>query len=169
MFEPTMSNAMSVPDHLDYISRRVSVSGIFGAVAGTFIAMYRGYDSIVRTSSRTAFSCAMVSTACFTIERCTYIGVTQYLLNEQEQIDLFHNSKQIYYLKLYTHTIGGILGGAMVGGLYTGKLLRGAFVFTPLMLFIAMTEEQVKYQLYQTMQHQNNERYQESQQESVTK
>lgn len=138
---------MSIQDHLDYISLRVSISGVLGLVSGSFIALYRGHDSILRTSSRTGFSCALVSTACFSMERCAYIGVTQYLLDDHEREELYMNSKKQYYLKLYSHMIGGILGGAYVGGIYTGKILRGAFVFTPIMLLIAMTEDKLMHEI----------------------
>ena len=46
-------------------------------------------------------------------------------------------------MKLYSHAIGGVLGGAYVGGLFTGKLVRGAAVFTPIMLLIAITEDKL--------------------------
>lgn len=136
-----MTKGMSIDDHLDYMSLRVSVSGVLGLVSGTFIALYRGHDSILRTSSRTAVSCALVSTACFGMERIAYIGVTQYLFNDHDREELYTNSKKQYYLKLYTHALGGMLGGGYVGGLYTGKFLRGSFVFTPFMLLIAMSED----------------------------
>lgn len=136
-----MTKGMSIDDNLDYMSLRVSASGVLGLVSGTFIALYRGHDSILRTSGRTGLSCALVSTACFGMERIAHIGVTQYLFNDQEREELYTNSKKQYYLKLYSHALGGILGGGYVGALYTGKFLRGAFVFTPFMLLIAMTED----------------------------
>jgi hypothetical protein len=138
-----MSKGMSIQDHLDFISLRVSVSGVVGLISGTFIALYRGHDSIFRTSSRTGFSCALVSTACFSMERCAYIGITQYLWNDQEREELYMNTKKQYYLKLYSHAIGGMLGGAYVGGIYTGKIVRGALVFSPIMLLIAMLEDKL--------------------------
>ena len=94
-----MTKGMSIDDHLDYMSLRVSVSGVLGLVSGTFIALYRGHDSILRTSSRTAVSCALVSTACFGMERIAYIGVTQYLFNDHDREELYTNSKKQYYLK----------------------------------------------------------------------
>jgi uncharacterized membrane protein YoaK (UPF0700 family) len=154
---------MSLQEHLDYISLRVTTSGVLGAVSGTFISLYRGYDSLFRTSARTAFSCALVSTACFSVERCAYVGMTQYLFDENEQEELMNNKKKQYYLKLYSHLVGGLLGGAYVGGLYTGKFMRGAFVFTPIMLLIAVTEEHVQFQL-QTMKQLEIHREQKQQQ-----
>jgi hypothetical protein len=134
---------MSIQDHLDYLSLRVSLSGVTGLVSGTFIALYRGHDSIFRTSSRTGFSCALVGTACFGMERLAYIGMTQYLWNDHDREELYRNTKKQYYLKLISHATGGALGGAYVGGLFTGKLVRGAAVFAPFMVFIAMTENTV--------------------------
>lgn len=169
---PTMSNGMSIQDHLDYVSSRVVISGGLGLLSGSFIALYRGHDSIFRTASRTGFSCALVGTACFSMERLAYIGVTQYLLKEHEREELYQNSKKQYYLKLYSHAIGGVLGGAYVGGLFTGKLMRGAFVFAPIMLLIAMTEEKVIHEIRESMLPESDiESYEEEgePQESITK
>jgi hypothetical protein len=134
---------MSLNDTLDYISLRVSVSGVAGALAGSAISLYRGYDSIVRTSSRTALSCALVGTACFTMERLVNVGVNMYLNGKDGDFDARDSCKRQYYVKLYSHTIGGLIGGAWVGGLFTGKFMRGALVFAPIMLAIAMTEEKI--------------------------
>jgi uncharacterized membrane protein YoaK (UPF0700 family) len=152
---PKPRNVMSIQDHFDYISVRVSASGILGAISGSLIALYRGHDSILRTSARTAISCSLVCTACFSFERLAYIGITQYIFDENEDyVDgeslinkhnnkTYNNANLQYYLKLYTHMMGGMLGGAYVGGLYTGRLLRGAIVFTPIMLLIAVTDEAI--------------------------
>ena len=136
----------SFTEALDYISRRVTISGGTGALAGSFIALYRGHDSVFRTAARTAFSCALVGTACFSAERLVYLGVRHYLLvNDDDAVVISNESRQKedYYLKLYSHALGGLLSGAWLGRLYTGKAVRGALFFAPLMLGIAVAEEMV--------------------------
>jgi F0F1-type ATP synthase assembly protein I len=131
---------------LNYISRRVTLSGATGALAGALVALHRGHDSVGRTAARTALSCALVGTACFSAERLVYLGVQRYLMKESDMLAASDESrrKEEYYLKLYSHCIGGVLSGAFLGHLYTKKAVRGSLFFAPLMLGIAVVEEKVK-------------------------
>jgi uncharacterized membrane protein YoaK (UPF0700 family) len=143
---------------LQYISRRVTLSGVTGALAGAFLALWRGHDSISATSARTAVSCALVGTTCFSAERLVYLGVHRYLITDKDRLGASDESRrrEEYYLKLYSHAVGGLLSGAFLGHLYTRKAVRGALFFAPLMLGIAVAEEKAKevFLHYQEQEHQ---------------
>jgi hypothetical protein len=141
---------MPTTENFEYISRRVGVAGAVGAFGGAFLALYRGHDSVFRTSSRTAMSCALVGTACFSFERVVHLVVSKFMIRQDDDVvgDHDDNYRKQYYLKLYTYTLGGVLSGAWLGSIYARKSLRGALCFGPLMLLIAVAEEKLTETLH---------------------
>ena len=56
-------------DHVDRVSRRVSISAVTGFVGGTAYATLRGISPVGPTALKVAGSFAMVATALFVPER----------------------------------------------------------------------------------------------------
>jgi hypothetical protein len=109
-------------DVIDHISARVTLAGSLGAISGVVNAMYKG-NRIPRTAGLTAFSCALSATVCVGTER------------------LLALAPPVKEFSLVTHALSGLFGGALLGGLYLGRPLRGAFFFVPVMLLVGTGEQ----------------------------
>lgn len=129
---------------IDHISARVSLAGTMGAVTGMGMAVLKGHARPVRTIALTAFSCAMVGTACFTAERLAAVALQQLAMRQNNNV---HDKNEMAPLSntwefvLTTHALGGAGGGALTGGLYLHRPLRGVFFFVPLMLLVGTGEK----------------------------
>ena len=145
-----------IDEVLDHIGNRVTLSTILGIFGGATYASYKGFP-IVKTSASTAVSFALVSTACFVMERGAnaILHRSSILLvddagNDKETDNDFlygdassaFSASNIHQTKLHygSHAIGGIMGGCVVGFLFQGKPLAGALLLTPLMLGIGKIE-----------------------------
>ena len=117
-------------EDFDRVTSRVSLAAVFGALAGTGTSLLNG-TPMRRTIAFTAFSCALTGTACFSAER----GAT--LVSRH----LFHRHGNQWEDVLVCHSIGGVVGGAILGTLYIGKPLHGVVFFVPLMLLIGTGEK----------------------------
>lgn len=147
------NTASTTNNWLDHVSKRVVLSGVGGAVAGSFTAVYRGHYSTFRTASLTALSCALVGTACFGTERLVYHALTRMTMMQPQQPTGANGTKQntadvtwpsSYVLSLVSHAVGGLLGGAYIGAAYSNRPGRGALMMAPLMMGIVVVEEQYK-------------------------
>lgn len=128
---------------LDHLAARVTVSTLTGLGCGAAYATYKGFPT-PKTSMSAALSCALVSTACFSMERLAFGAITRItpLLDGDEDDDnsvpsapklasaATTSSKTIYA----SHAVGGALGGGIAGYLFQGNPFSGAFLLTPLML-----------------------------------
>lgn len=152
---------------LDRIAIRVTASTLTGLGCGLAYSTYKGFP-ILKTSISTATSFALISTACFGMERVANIMLCQssailYNSNDddsdfdekriepndtndgrrqtasiqQQQLPQPTINPKIHYT---SHTIGGLFGGSIVGFLFQGKPLAGAFLLTPIMLCIGKLE-----------------------------
>ena len=155
-----LDDALAVIDHL---SSRVTASTLTGLGCGAIYSTYRGLP-IFKTSMSTAASFALVSTACFGMERVANIILCQssaIILNSsnndndddgkriesnhvedtsihQPQHDIMYSQKKFHY---QSHAIGGLLGGSVVSYLYHGKpTIGGVMLLTPIMLCIGKLE-----------------------------
>ena len=150
-----IDNALSVIDH---IAARVSASAITGIGCGAAFATYKGFP-IFKTSASAALSCAMISTACFGMERVAYGILKQSsLLMEEDKpstanVDSNTDTPSIILQSTTTtrianpkmhygsHALGGLFGGSIVGFLFHGKPWAGAALMVPLMLGMGKIEE----------------------------
>lgn len=129
---------------LDHLAARVTVSALTGLGCGAAYATYKGFP-IPKTSMSAALSCALVSTACFSMERLAFGAITRItpLLDGDDNDDdnsvpsapkltsaATTSSKAMYA----SHAVGGALGGGIAGYLFQGNPFAGAFLLTPLML-----------------------------------
>ncbi|KAL3783069.1 hypothetical protein HJC23_012106 [Cyclotella cryptica] len=136
--------ALSVLDHL---AARVTASATTGFGCGAAYATYKGYP-IAKTSLSAAVSCALISTACFGVERIAYgilrrsdQFVTGFSGNRPvDGTDSARESKPSPNLLYGSHALGGLVGGGLVGILYQGAPLKGSILFTPIMLGISQLE-----------------------------
>lgn len=146
-----------IDDILDHIGNRVTVSTISGLFAGATYASYKGFP-IVKTSASTAVSFALVSTACFVLERGANailhrspISLFEDGHDDEKAIDgnvCYGNASSamppstIHHPRLHygSHALGGFMGGCVVGFLFQGKPLAGALLLTPIMLGIGKIE-----------------------------
>lgn len=149
-----MDDALAV---LDHIASRVTASVLTGLGCGAAYSSYKGVP-LVKTSMTTAFSFALVSTACFTMERVANIIIRQssILLNDDDDDDdgkpiidsndklsaTTRTTQSNINLGLHygSHGLGGLLGGGIVGFLFQGKPMAGAMLLTPMMLAVGKIE-----------------------------
>ena len=132
---------------IDHIAARVTASAAAGIGCGAAYATYKGFP-IFKTSMSAALSCALVSTACFAMERVAHGVLTQsaMLIDEKLPTDgdssSSSNTPTIINQPLHygSHALGGLLGGSVVGFLFQGKPLAGALFLTPIMLGIGRIE-----------------------------
>ena len=139
---------------LDHIASRVTASAVTGLGCGAAYSSYRGFP-IVKTTISTAFSFALVSTACFAMERVANVILTRssMLIVDGKSIDSSSNSggeissaaqpavnSGLHY---GSHALGGLMGGGVVGFLFQGKPLAGALLMTPMMVAVGKIEASV--------------------------
>ena len=117
-------------EDFDYASRRVTLSGIFGALAGVGTAMYKGHP-LFRTTALTAASCAMAASACFGTERLAAFFMRG---------GPFEQDAGRAGFLMTTYSVGGALGGSILGAFYIGKPLHGFVFFAPIMTFIGFAD-----------------------------
>ena len=149
-----MDDALAVIDH---IASRVTASVLTGLGCGAAYSSYKGAP-LVKTSISTAFSFALVSTACFTMERVANIIIRQSLILLPDDVDGQNSTKDLNVDKLSSaatattnttlihygsHATGGLLGGSIVGFLFQGKPMAGAILLTPMMLVVGKIEASV--------------------------
>ncbi|KAL7559087.1 hypothetical protein ACA910_017502 [Epithemia clementina (nom. ined.)] len=94
--------------------------------------MARGHY-LGRSTVLTAASCAMTGTICFGIERLAFVAI------QASPIEATRDIPRLYVL-LATHTIGGTLGGALLGAVYNRRPINGMFALMPLMFLIGYGE-----------------------------
>ncbi|KAK1743329.1 hypothetical protein QTG54_005950 [Skeletonema marinoi] len=135
---------------LDHLASRVSASALTGLGCGAAYATYKGFP-IPKTSLSASLSCALVSTACFSMERLAFgviTRVTEQLNNEDNPessaIKLTTPPNVVYA----SHALGGCFGGGIAGFLFQGHPFAGAFLLTPLMLCAGKME--LKLEEYKT-------------------
>lgn len=142
-----MDDALAVIDH---IASRVTASVLTGLGCGAAYSSYKGAP-LVKTSISTAFSFALVSTACFTMERVANVIIRQSSipLSDDDDIDgnptIDSNDKltsatRTTLIHYGSHAIAGLLGGGIVGFLFQGKPMAGAMLLTPMMLIVGKSE-----------------------------
>lgn len=134
---------------LDHVAARVTASTAAGVGCGAVFATYKGFP-VFRTSASAAFSCALVSTACFGMERLAHGGISQSLrLLNKKPVPSERDSSDTSFAKqsaadqqlVYgSHALGGILGGGIVGFLFQRKPMAGALLLTPFMLGVGKVE-----------------------------
>jgi hypothetical protein len=152
-----MDDALAVIDH---IASRVTASVLTGLGCGAAYSSYKGAP-LVKTSISTAFSFALVSTACFTMERVANIIIKQSSILLPDDVDGQNSTKDSNVDKLSSaatattnttlihygsHATGGLLGGGIVGFLFQGKPMAGAILLTPMMLIVGKIEASVFYE-----------------------
>ena len=139
-----------IDDILDRIGNRVTVSTMLGLLGGATYASYKGFP-IAKTSASTAVSFALVSTACFVMERGanTILHRSSTLLFDDDSADKvidnnshYGDASSAYFRNLLygSHALGGMMGGCVVGFLFQGKPLAGALLLTPIMLGVGKIE-----------------------------
>jgi hypothetical protein len=150
MTEPPSTTLFSLIEStltiIDHLAARVTASATTGLACGAAFATYKGYP-VPKTSLSAAASCALISTACFGMERFAY-GVLcrgNVLMREFNKADDGENSTEATMSTspniIYgSHALGGLLGGGIVGYLYQGNPFRGAIVLMPLMLGLSFVE-----------------------------
>jgi len=165
---------------LDHVAMRVTASTITGLGCGAAYSTLKGY-SIFKTSISTAVSFALVSTACFGMERVANIILKQSSaiiyndhIDEVKRIESTGstiqspiNPKLIYG----SHFLGGLMGGGVVGFLFQNKPMAGAFLLAPIMLGIGKIEvsldEYKSERLQQLVNMDNNNTRQSDDDESI--
>mmetsp|Transcript_10523 Transcript_10523/g.18695 ORF Transcript_10523/g.18695 Transcript_10523/m.18695 type:complete len:183 (-) Transcript_10523:238-786(-) len=137
---------------VDHVSARVTASAATGLGCGAAYATYKGFP-LFKTSLSAALSCALVSTACFGMERLAHGVISQSaILIDGKSIppnpDVHGETSPTIpvqsginqRLHYGSHAFGGILGGSVVGFLFQGKPMAGAFLLLPIMLGIGKLE-----------------------------
>lgn len=139
-----MDDALAVIDH---IASRVTTSVLTGLGCGAAYSSYKGAP-LFKTSVSTAFSFALVSTACFTMERVANIIIRQssILLTDDGNADgklMIDSNDKLSAVHYGSHATAGLLGGGIVGFLFQGKPMAGAILLTPMMLAVGKIEASV--------------------------
>ena len=143
-----LDDALAVIDH---IAARVSASAITGLGCGSAYATYKGFP-VFKTSTSAALSCAMISTACFGMERVAYGILKQSSLLTEDKLStnddisdtpsIIQSTTRITNPTMHygSHALGGLSGGSIVGFLFHGKPWAGAALMMPLMLGVGKIE-----------------------------
>lgn len=129
---------LSLGDHLDHLTRRVTVSALAGLFLGGSHAIYRGYPA-PRASLQVSVSCALAGTACFGIERMAHILLDKLINSSAGDMDRNDIQKKSLYV---SHAVGGVLGGGLLGGIFQRRFISGTLLFTPLMIGAAYSDIQ---------------------------
>lgn len=152
-YQNKIDDALTV---LRHISDRVSIVATIGLGFGATYGVYKGLP-IPKMSISAGMSCALISTACFSMERLVHgiisqaSKVTLYDAAVSDGVDSQSHDYNVLKLngpnntRVYgSHALGGFLGGGVVGYLFQGRPFAGALVFTPLMLGIGQIEVSLK-------------------------
>jgi len=123
---------VSIKDQVDHLSNRMLISALSGAFLGGSHAIFRG-NPAPRASIQVSVSFALAATACFGIERGSYILL--------KKIDNSVKDENALYA---SHAAGGVLGGGLLGGIYQRRVFGGALLFTPIMMGAAYGEIQFR-------------------------
>ena len=156
-----MDDALALIDHL---AARVTASALTGLGGGAAYATYKGFP-LVKTSASTAFSFALVSTACFGMERVANMILRQSatLIDANTTIDQSVIDDSTAYMtkriqptidpKIHygSHLLGGVCGGSVVGFLFHGKPLAGILLLTPIMLGVGKIEVSLDERKFQNL------------------
>lgn len=123
----------SAMDEVDRVANRVSLAALTGFLGGVSLATYKG-SSIPRTSLSMAASFAIVGTACFGLERLSYVVI--------RQLNVDNNDNKQNQMAFYaSHAIGGMAGGGITAAIFQQRPIPGMILCTPLMLGIALAEQ----------------------------
>ena len=109
-------------DQVDHVANRVTFWALMGGIGGLGYATWKGFPK-PKTILTTATSCAMVATSLFGAERLAYLLVRDQFENASER-----------QLVLTTHSIAGVMGGALNGYLFQKQALRGVVFCVPVMI-----------------------------------
>mmetsp|Transcript_31065 Transcript_31065/g.64983 ORF Transcript_31065/g.64983 Transcript_31065/m.64983 type:complete len:180 (-) Transcript_31065:5-544(-) len=170
-YQNKIDDALAV---LGHISDRVSIAATIGLGFGATYGVYKGLP-IPKMSISAGMSCALISTACFTMERLAHGVINQaskVTTNDaafSDDVDSQPHDNKILKLNgpnnthvCVSHALGGFLGGGVVGFLFQGRPFAGALVFTPLMLGIGQIEVSLKNYRAQRTQELLERTYQKS-------
>jgi len=117
-------------EDVDYVAARTVIAALAGGISGASMATFRGHNPIT-LASRMAGTWAMAATACIGSQRL-FCAAAQYLIQPvDEKSDA---------MLVGTHTMGGIMGGGLLGYLYIRKPIRGMIFLTPVMLLVSLVE-----------------------------
>jgi hypothetical protein len=115
------------------VAGRMMLLGAAGVVGGAVRAMYSGGSPVMRATFMAGTSCCMVGTAIFGAESLAYLAL--------QRIHQATGTKEAHGRDLLiSHGVGGLCGGALVGGLFQHRVMPGMILFTPLMLGVAVAE-----------------------------
>jgi hypothetical protein len=140
------------------VASRMMLLGAAGFAGGAVRAIYSG-SPVMRATFVAGTSCCMVGTAVFGAESLAYLAI--------QRINQATGSKEAHGRDLLiSHGVGGLCGGALVGGLFQHRVLPGMILFTPLMLgvavaeikFLEMRDARIKELQLDSMNSQNNQR-----------
>lgn len=148
---------------LDHITYRMTASTTTGVIVGASYSTLRGLP-LPQTTISMASSFALASTACFIPERVFY-HASFYLVpeikpgapehddvnagkigdgNSIQRIESNFEGLGSYITEnsrlVFSHGLGGILGGSISGGLFKGRPSQGIMLLTPMMLGVAYGE-----------------------------
>jgi len=156
---------------LDHVAMRVTASTITGLGCGAAYSTLKGYP-IFKTSVSTAVSFALVSTACFGMERVANIILKQssaIIYNDSDEVKRIESTGSIIQsppinpkLIYGSHFLGGLMGGGVVGFLFQNKPMAGAFLLAPIMLGIGKIEVSLDEYKSERLQQLVNMDYQQS-------
>ena len=133
-----MDEALAAVDH---IAARMTASSLTGLGCGAAYATYKGFP-LVKTSTSAALSCALVSTACFGMERAVHYAFTKSssMMGDPHDDDNKFGIRSNPEMHYGSHALGGLFGGSVVGYLFQGRPFAGAFLLTPIMLGVGKIE-----------------------------
>ena len=115
-------------DEVKRVANRMTIAFMSGLAGGSIYALMKGRPA-GKIAVAVAANCAVVSTACFSLERVSNVALRQ-VLNEED-----HNTS--LYL---SHAIGGAVGGSLLGYLFQFRAMPGFMLFTPAMVMVAFGE-----------------------------
>lgn len=117
-------------EDIDRVANRMTISSVAGLVGGATMAIHKG-SPVLKSSVSVAMSCALVSTACFGIERLSNVAL--------RSANVIADPSTSFYA---SHALGGSVGGAMTGALFQSRMMPSVLLFTPAMVLVAFGEIQ---------------------------
>lgn len=134
--QPLQHPPTNYQKELDHVSIRVGLGIINGVFWGSSYAILKGHHPFTRIAIPSGISCALISTACFGMERLVHIGYVLPRRYSQEIGSVWHPKKERYV----SHVLSGVMAGGLLGGIYKQRPLSGVLLFTPLMVGVAFVE-----------------------------